>query len=88
MLLANQRLNPLDLDLGLEAALTGETKAKSADALAAVNAYKPAVSLLSTSQSGSMVQWRDFTDESNTYALFQSYFVNIENTANSFAYII
>ena len=85
MLLANQRLNPSDLDLGLEEALTGTTKEKPADALYAVRSYKPVASLLSTSQSGNTVQWRDFTDESNTYAFFQSYFANIEHTADTFS---
>ena len=72
MLLANQRLNPSDLDLGLEEALTGTTKEKPAEALSAVNSYKPVAALLSTSQSGNTVQWRDFTDESNTYSFFIS----------------
>ena len=85
MLLANQRLDPSDLDLGLEAALTGETKEKSAAGLSAPVSYKPRLSFLSTSQSGSTVQWRDFTDESNTYSFFQSYFAGIEYTANYFA---
>ena len=85
MLLANQRLDPSDLELGLEAALTGETKEKSAAGLSAQGSYKPRLSFLSTSQSGNTVQWRDFTDESNTYSFFQSYFVNIENTAETFA---
>ena len=85
MLLANQRLNPSDLDLGLEEALTGTTKEKPAEALSAVRSDKPVASLLSTSQSGNTVQWRDFTDESNTYAFFQSYFANIEHTADTFS---
>jgi hypothetical protein len=85
MLLANQRLNPSDLDLGLEAALTGAAKTKSAEALSAVKSCGPVLSLLSTSQSGSTVQWRDFTDESNTYSFFRSYFVNVEHTADTFS---
>lgn len=85
MLLANQRLDPSDLDLGLEAALTGAAKAESAEALSAMKFYKPVVSLLSTSQSGNTVQWRDFTDESNTYSFFKSYFVNVEHTADAFS---
>ena len=78
MLLANSRLNPADLDLGLETALTG-----APTSVAMVDA--PDFSLLSSSQSGNVVQWKDFSDGSNTYEFFQSYFVNIENTANVFA---
>ena len=85
MLLANQRLDPEDLSLGLETALTGSATGKSANKLYTPGSGEPVLSLLSSSQSGDTVQWKDFTDESNTYAFFQSYFVNIEHTASSFA---
>ncbi|MBE5939765.1 MAG: hypothetical protein E7266_05130 [Lachnospiraceae bacterium] len=85
LLLANSRLDANDLKVGLKESLLVATSSIETNDYVTLTSGNNKVVPLSTSTSGNTVSWSDFSDECNAYDFFNSYFVNIESTAQRFA---
>lgn len=88
LLLANTRLDSKDLSVGLEDSITVANASINANKMAYVMAPENTIVPLSTTTSGNIVSWSDFSNECNTYDFFSSYFKNIEDSAKIFADLI
>ena len=87
MLLANKRLNSEDLSIGLLDSIIVTMDSNSSSKSDSFSLKTQMVETL-TSTNGNTISWSDFSNECNAYSFFESYFINIEDSASQFATLI